>query len=104
MEESPEPVSADAIHETLFFLLKPSGALSYDMVKLAASDLEAFYINFLPAFRKSQPEKILKILRYLFHYQGKNEVGEILDFLKTKLARTHVPKIRPMIMPFPKEE
>jgi len=76
-------------------------AISYDMIKLAASDLEAFYINFLLAFRKSEPDSILGTLRILFDYQGKNEVDEILDFLKTKFARTHVPKISPMIMPFP---
>jgi len=102
--EMSRPVSGEDIREFHYFLLKPGDATSHDMIQLAASDLKAFYIRFLLAFRKGYPEKMLGFLKLLFNYQGKNEVGEVLDFLETKLARTHVPKISPIIKPFPTEE
>jgi len=108
LDKSHMPVSGDMIRVTNFNLMNHPTfrgmAVSYAMVKLAASDIEAFYINFLLTFRKDDPEQTLSSLRRLFDYQGKNEVGEILDFLATKFARPHVPKILPMIMPFPKQE
>lgn len=83
-----------ACHEFLFHHFKT--ILSYDLIKLAAPDLEAFYVSVFTTFLKSQPkERRLQLLRRLFDYQGKNEIGKILDFLKTKFARTHVPNIRP---------
>lgn len=93
-----------ACHEFLYWHLRPSSVLSYDMIKLASSNLEAFYINILLAFLKSQPKERLGFLEHLFNYQGKNEVGEILDFLTTKFARTHVPKISHIIISLPKQE
>jgi len=88
-----------ACNEFLFHHFKT--ILFYDLIKLAASNLEAFYVNVLITFLNSQPkEERLQLFRHLFNYQGKNETGEILDFLKTKFARTHVPNIRPEFAPW----
>jgi len=89
-----------ACNEFLFRHFEPTR--SYDLIKLAASNLETFYVNVFITYLSSQPkEKRLQLFRHLFDYQGKNETGEILDFLKTKFARTHVPTIRPEYVRWP---
>jgi len=98
------PPSPDIYHEFLYAHFGTGLALDYNMIKLAASNLEAFYLNVVLAFLKSQQRERLGCLGNLFNYQGKDEVDEILDFLITKFARTRVPKISPAIIPLPKQE
>ena len=65
-----------------------------DVVKEVASDLEAFYVKAIITYMRFSSEKeILAWLRGRFDYQGKYEIGGVLDFLKSKLAREHIPKL-----------
>ena len=90
-------------HEFLFFYF--GTIYANDLLKKVVSDLEAFYVKALLAYLNSKShsgEQRLRYLRYRFNYQGKNEIGEILDFLGTKLARAHVPKVPLKIISMPK--
>ena len=68
-----------------------------DVVKELALDLDAFYVKvittYLEAPHQSKEEK-LQFLKSRFDYKGTYEIGKILDFLRTILAREHIPKLR----------
>ena len=48
--------------------------------------------NFLFQQSHISKERRLNYLRSVFDYQGGYEIGEILDFLRTRLARGNLPK------------
>jgi len=66
------------------------------MIKEVASDLDAFYVNaILQALMDGEERSIERNFRFLktLGYKGKMEIEEIMNFLKTKLAREHIPRI-----------
>jgi len=66
------------------------------MIKEVASDLDAFYVNaILQALMDGEERSIERNFRFLktLGYKGKMEIEEVMNFLKTKLARDHIPKI-----------
>jgi hypothetical protein len=66
------------------------------MIKEIASDLETFYVNaILQALMDGEDRSIERNFRFLqtLGYKGKMEIEEAMNFLRTKLAREHVPKI-----------
>ena len=66
------------------------------MVKEIASDLETFYVNaILQALMDGEDRSIERNFRFLqtLGYKGRMEIDEAMNFLETKLAREHVPKI-----------
>lgn len=66
------------------------------MVKEIASDLETFYVNaILQALMDGENRSIERNFRFLqtLGYRGKMEIEEVMNFLRTKLAREHVPKM-----------
>jgi len=66
------------------------------MIKEIASDLEAFYINaILQAMMDGESRSIERNFRFLqiLGYKGKMEINEVMNFLKTRLARERIPKI-----------
>jgi hypothetical protein len=66
------------------------------MVKEIASDLETFYVNaILQALMDGENRSIERNFAFLqtLGYKGKMEFEEVMNFLRTKLAREHVPKI-----------
>ena len=66
------------------------------MVKEIASDLETFYVNaILQALMDGEDRSIERNFRFLqtLGYKGRMEIEEVMNFLGTKLAREHVPKI-----------
>jgi len=66
------------------------------MVKEIASDLETFYVNaILQALMDGEDRSIERNFRFLqtLGYKGRMEIEEVMNFLETKLAREHVPKI-----------
>lgn len=69
-----------------------------EVIKLATFDIEEFYVKLVLAYVIDTSESsVLHYLRNQFGYQGKYEINEILEFLETKLARKHIPKIAPRI-------
>lgn len=90
------------IHEFLFYHF--GTIYTFEIAKKVASNLEAFYTKAILAYFQSKDysdEERLEYLRRRFGYDGKHELGEISDFLKTKFARDHIPKITPKIIPVP---
>lgn len=97
---------------TLFneFLIDHIGTKSFYLNKVIqelASNLDAFYVKAVmkylePQYHISENEK-LHYLKSILNYQGNHEIREILDFLKDKLARTHIPKIPLRIVSFQKQ-
>ena len=88
----------ESCHEFIFFYFET--IYTIDLIKKVASNLEAFYIKALLAFLESKShlnEHRLDFLRRRFNYEGKHEVNDILNFLSTRLARDHVPRILPSI-------
>lgn len=86
----------ESCHEFIFFYFKT--IYTKDLIKKVASNLEAFYTKAILAFLQSKShsnEKRLEFLRSRFYYKGKHEVTAVLDFLSTRLARDHVPRIPP---------
>jgi len=74
------------------------------MVKEIASDLETFYVNaILQALMDGEDRSIERNFRFLqtLGYKGKMEIEEVMNFLETKLAREHVPKIPLRILSTP---
>ena len=68
-----------------------------DVVKELALDLDAFYVKAITTYLETahqSKEKKLQYLKSQFDYKGEYEIGKVLDFLKTKLAREHIPKLR----------
>jgi len=66
------------------------------MIREITSDLEAFYVNaILQALMDGEEQSIERNFRFLptLGYKGKMQTEEVINFLKTKLAREHVPKI-----------
>lgn len=66
------------------------------MVREIASDLETFYVNaILQALMDGKNRSIERNFGFLqtLGYRGKMEIEEVMNFLRTKLAREHVPKI-----------
>jgi len=66
------------------------------MVKEIASNLETFYVNaILQALMDGENRSIERNFTFLqtLGYKGKMEIAEAMNFLKTKLAREHIPKI-----------
>ena len=79
-------------HEFLFFHFGTITAP--ELLDRVTADLDAFYVKVLLAYLESKEisdEQRLFFLRNNFYYQGKHEIGEILDFLATKFARNHIP-------------
>jgi len=67
------------------------------MVKEIASDLEAFYVNaILQALMDGEDRSIERNFRFLqtsLSYRGKMKIEEVMNFLRIKLAREHIPEI-----------
>lgn len=86
-----------ACHEFLFFNFKT--IRSYEVANLATSNAEAFYTDALTAFLKSNASNEgISLFERLFGYEGKRDVNDILDFLKSRFAREHIPRIPHRIM------
>ena len=87
-------------HEFIYSFFGP--ILVDEVIKLATFDMEEFYLKLVLAYVINEPKsKVLYYLKNRFGYQGKYEINEILNFLETKLAREHIPKIKPSIEFFP---
>jgi len=75
------------------------------MIREITSDLEAFYVNaILQALMDGEEQSIERNFRFLktLGYKGRMEIEEVINFLKTKLAREHVPKIPLRMLSTPK--
>jgi len=84
------------------FLIEHLGTKSIyldGVIKEVALNLDAFYTKAILKCLQTRPhmneheKAILGFLRHQFDYRGVFEIGDILGFLKTKLARPSVPKI-----------
>lgn len=75
---------------------------TFDLAKKVASDLEGFYVKVLRYILENgfiSKEARSEYLKSRFGFQGRSEIDEMLEFLKSRFARERIPRINPRIIP-----